>query len=175
MKIKLILAASILLVSGQANAALIDNGILTTDTTSGLDWLDLTETKGLSYDYVYSQLSIDGIYEGWRYATVAETSYLFQQFGFSIGTYSENPITDGMLASITTMVGYLGDTFGDSYPEHYGSRGIVDFAPDIWTHQTIDSYTWDFGARGWIQFSSDYRQNDDHSQSPQPSGYSVLV
>jgi hypothetical protein len=40
-KIKVILGASILLlVSGQANAELVDNGDWTTDTNTGLDWLD---------------------------------------------------------------------------------------------------------------------------------------
>ncbi len=43
MKIKSILGCSILLlVSVQANAAIINNATWTTDTDSGLDWLDVT-------------------------------------------------------------------------------------------------------------------------------------
>ena len=48
------LAVSALILSNSANAALIDNGAYTTDNISGLNWLDLTESTGLSYDYVTS-------------------------------------------------------------------------------------------------------------------------
>ena len=54
-KIKLILAASMLLLSGQVGAALLavdawetGDGKLTRDTEIGLDWLDLSITNGLS-------------------------------------------------------------------------------------------------------------------------------
>ncbi len=61
MKIKLILGASILLlVSVQANASIIDNGDRTTDSVSGLDWLDVTFSMNRSYDEVSAQFG-DGI------------------------------------------------------------------------------------------------------------------
>lgn len=41
-----ILALSFL--TNVANAALIDNGEFTTDTATGLEWLDLTETTGIT-------------------------------------------------------------------------------------------------------------------------------
>ena len=38
--------------AGPANATLLDFGDFTTDTETGLDWLDLSETVGLSYNDV---------------------------------------------------------------------------------------------------------------------------
>ncbi len=75
-----ILAGVILCVSSAANAGLIiDNGHYTTDTVSGLDWLDITESTDTfpntnvgSYDYISSQFGAGGEYEGWRYATIFE-------------------------------------------------------------------------------------------------------
>lgn len=60
-----------------ATAAIIDNGTFTTDTTSGLDWLDLTETVNMTYNDVIA----DAAFVGWRYATVAEVTIFFESFG----------------------------------------------------------------------------------------------
>ena len=56
----------------QANAAIIDNGSYTTDTESGLDWLDVTLSINRSYSDVSSQFGSGGDFEGWRYATGIE-------------------------------------------------------------------------------------------------------
>jgi hypothetical protein len=64
-KIKLILGASILLLSVQASAELVDNGDWTTDTASGLDWLDLNLTYGMSVD------TASIVYGEWRLATTS--------------------------------------------------------------------------------------------------------
>ena len=45
---KLISACTAFVLSTRVNAALVDNGIYTTDTLSRLDWLDLSVTKGLT-------------------------------------------------------------------------------------------------------------------------------
>ena len=59
--IKLILGASILLLSVQVNASLIEqdlysinDGLVTFDTNTGLEWLDVNETLGHSYNSVYA-------------------------------------------------------------------------------------------------------------------------
>lgn len=48
-----------------AGAVLIDNGAFVTDTTSGLDWLKLTETRNHSFNTVTGQLGAGGVFEGW--------------------------------------------------------------------------------------------------------------
>ena len=71
-----ILSASLCIFIPTTNATIVDNGIYTTDTNTGLDWLDVTETVNLSYNYVTSQLGTGGAYEGWRYATGNEFNQL---------------------------------------------------------------------------------------------------
>lgn len=58
-----------LLLAAPAGATLIDLGNVTRDTDSGLEWLDLTETLGLSYGDVTSGPLFAA---GWRYPTDAE-------------------------------------------------------------------------------------------------------
>ena len=63
-----LLLTALLSLSINCHASLIDNNFYTTDTTSGLDWLDLTETVGYSYNYISTQLGSGGEFEGWQYA-----------------------------------------------------------------------------------------------------------
>jgi hypothetical protein len=87
-KIGALLAASILLLSGQVNAALIEqdlfsigDGLTTLDSMTGLQWLDVTETVGLSYgDVLISQYITD---LSFRYASLQELTSLFDNAGGS--------------------------------------------------------------------------------------------
>jgi len=71
-----------------ANADLVDRGLQTFDTQSGLEWLDLSETRGLSFDEVSAQLVAGGQYAGYRYATTLEAQALLGEFGLPIVAYS---------------------------------------------------------------------------------------
>jgi hypothetical protein len=66
-----------------ANAALIDNGDYTTDTNSGLNWLDLTLSLSRSYNDVEANLSTGGDFAGWRFATGLEVINLWASFGIT--------------------------------------------------------------------------------------------
>jgi CxxC motif-containing protein (DUF1111 family)/beta-glucanase (GH16 family)/predicted lipoprotein with Yx(FWY)xxD motif len=63
-----------------AGSRLIDNGDTTIDTTSDLEWLDLTLTQGISAQDV---LAGHGGYiaDGWTFATVEEVCTLFEALG----------------------------------------------------------------------------------------------
>ena len=122
-----------LVLSTSVNSAVISmdrltegDGLITHDTVSGLDWLDLTETNNISRDYVLSQLGAGGEFEGFRYASSAEVVSLWANFEIdaSIGTpryYS------GVLPGLVTATSYLGNVFleehGSSYP--YGAYGLT--------------------------------------------------
>ena len=80
---RFILVGLALLISGQAHAAIVgftDNGTYTTDTFSGLDWLDVTESTNRSYDDVFGQL-MGGDFDGWRYASAAEVATFWDNAG----------------------------------------------------------------------------------------------
>lgn len=71
------------LATGLAKAAIIDLGTITRDTSSGLEWLDVTESMNLSYNQVVSELGTGGLFAGWRYATSDEIIDLMTEFGIS--------------------------------------------------------------------------------------------
>ena len=115
-----------------ANSDFIDNGNYTTDTLSGLDWLDLTETQNQSYDYVSSQFGVGGLYEGWQYAT--GTQFLTMVNNWTDTTASTNLSTTNIYTegtdSIDGLVQLLGNTY---YPNTTNdpngimySYGIID-------------------------------------------------
>ena len=68
-----------------ANAAIVDMGNITRDTTTGLDWLDLTETANRTYLDVFSNFSVGGNLDGWRYASRLEVYELWSNIGVNIG------------------------------------------------------------------------------------------
>ena len=111
---KLISATAALVLSTSVYASLIDNGTYTTDTTSGLDWLDLTETTGLSYSYVSSQLGVGGQFEGWSYASYTDVRVLLNNEGGS-GTYNGSWSTEnnGIVIPILDLWGHT-QAYGDS-------------------------------------------------------------
>jgi hypothetical protein len=80
--LKIIGIGFILSVSTLANATLIDNGDYTTDTESGLDWLDWTHTL----DDTQAEALLEFSGDGWRIATRSETLNLLENyFGVSLG------------------------------------------------------------------------------------------
>lgn len=91
---------------GSAHAAIIDHGTYTTDTVSGLDWLDLTETVNMSYDDVIA----DGTLSGWRHASQVEVSGFFDAFGGS-GTYT------GLSTANNGLFDLIAPLWGDLYHE----------------------------------------------------------
>ena len=81
MTLRILFAVALLALAQQADAALVDEGINTFDTATGLEWLDLTQTSGKSFADVSGQFGAGGLFAGYRYATAAETQGIFQQFG----------------------------------------------------------------------------------------------
>ena len=116
--IKQLLSLATITVSLSANSAIIDLGSITRDTNTGLDWLDVTETRGLSYAAVSAELGPGGTYEGYRFATTAELDQLIMDFGYvAVNTncdYSAlhcdyNVAGDSLI--IENMILTLGDTY----------------------------------------------------------------
>jgi hypothetical protein len=73
--LKIIGIGFILSVSTLANATLIDNGDYSTDTESGLDWLDWTETIDMSQAEALDEFGG----AGWRIATASEARGLLER------------------------------------------------------------------------------------------------
>jgi len=80
--------------SASVSAALVSadwqtagDNLITRDTESGLEWLDLTVTVNTSYNTITLQFGSGGTYEGWALATHAQISVMFDHAGGS-GTYT---------------------------------------------------------------------------------------
>jgi len=111
-----------------AHANLVDHGVDTFDTQSGLEWLDLNQTQGLSFDEVSAQLGAGGTYAGYRYATTAEAQNLLGQFGLPIVSYTAyagSPWASN-LASFDALLGLNVHGLGPGYAFEAETGGTHD-------------------------------------------------
>jgi len=142
-----VVCACLLVATFNAKAALIDNGQYTTDTASGLDWLDLTETDGMSFDAVAAQLGAGGLFEGWSFASSVQVTTLFNNAGGVAPYTGWSAINNGVIAPLVVL---LGQTTGGSVSpaaamlmsDQVGSDHIVAFIHDNPLH--FESATKDY-------------------------------
>lgn len=126
--------------SGFLHAALIDNGTFTTDTETGIEWLDLTATAGLNYEEVSAQLGTGGAYEGWHYATLSQVEQFIGHAG-GVGPY------DGYSSGFNAVVPQLQSLWGISrlWPDHAQSWALTGTSPTggsdvVHTVYLVDEY-----------------------------------
>ena len=99
--------------------------LITQDTVNGLEWLDLTETNGMSYNELFAQLSAGGIFEGWRYATNYEVIALWSEFGIDL--WETKNVIGEVDNGIVEASNYLGNILNEYNPVlySYGVLGIT--------------------------------------------------
>ena len=123
-----------------AHAAIIDLGNNTHDTSSGLMWLDLTETTNMSYLDVSSELSTGGLYDGYRYANALEVKDFYLNYEATGGTLPEfmNMIGVTLVWEVPASdyyewfsIGYIGDDtsqlqegVGWTYANYWYDEGV---------------------------------------------------
>lgn len=135
----------LLLISLPANSALIDLGPVTRDTSTNLDWLDLTETNGRSYNDVSSELRVGGEFEGWRHATSEEALTLWANFGLPVPSQASTVFTPQEYAAFVNAVSMLGNTYLESDPARFdlGAVGMTSTTKDPGSdayHERIGAY-----------------------------------
>lgn len=138
-----------------AQAAIIDNTTFTTDTTAGLDWLDLTTTTNVSINTMQFRLasSFDSLY-GWRYATATELRSLIGNYLGTPLALTPNPFYYAMVEdAIDGLIDMLGVTYsngdlnyargiiGDQNPSVTGYQFISTLSADDRSSTTIPNYT----------------------------------
>ncbi len=101
-----------------ANAAIQDLGTITRDTETGLEWLDVTETAGMTYNQVITATETGALQgQGWEYATADQFDELIINFGYiavTTGcffgtTHCDIPATEQQEV-IRNIITTLGDT-----------------------------------------------------------------
>jgi hypothetical protein len=102
------------------------DNLISNDLASGLKWLDLTETYGLTYEYVSAQLGSGGQFEGFRYATNTEVQSLWSNFGIDLSAGAATSIS-GQDPNVETAAGFLGNTWNQyaSWDYPFGTSGIT--------------------------------------------------
>lgn len=126
-------------VSLNTSAKLIDNNTFTTDTESGLDWLDVTSSVNLSFEYVSSQLSTGGEFEGWSYATNDQFKTLASNYfattliteGSKYFTTDDSLVDDLVLLFGNTIDTWTQEDYGQTYAE------LTGLSPDVVMTYTI--------------------------------------
>jgi len=85
--------------------ACFDNGSTTVDTGTGLEWLDLTETQGLSYNQVLAQTGAGGLFAGYRFAEAYEVETLFDNAGGTGPYLGSDPSHDAFVPGLLSLWG----------------------------------------------------------------------
>lgn len=160
--IKPILAVFSLALSLSANAAIqsIDSAFgvdtITRDTTTGLDWLDLTATNGMSYDQVLSELATGGTLEGWRYASHDEALLLWEHIaGISTPLYGSVDVNSTPYSGLVNGALLLGNTYAEAFPGS-ADYGVLGVTATIWNSNSF-SYPADWFREyvGFRHFTND--------------------
>lgn len=103
--------------TGAAQASIVDHGDYLTDTVSGLDWLDVTQSVNFSYNQVSAQLGSGGAFDGWRFATGMEFNGLVSNYtGTTVSSLSEIYTFSRIGYELVAM---LGNTFDLPYLHYY--------------------------------------------------------
>lgn len=130
-----ILTVIFLFSSFSANATILSLGssfgadTITRDTATKLDWLDVTVTRGLSYNQVTTQLGAGGTYDGYRYATVAELDQLIINFGYTAVKTSCSFTAvhcDSGIVGNDTLIENMINTLGDTYDAYADELDLTD-------------------------------------------------
>lgn len=166
----LMAACVALAMAAPAQAALIQNGMITTDTESGLEWLNLTETQGLSYNQAAAAFAP----AGWRFATTLEVNDVRVKAGlFPNGLYQPPPGDPGLYQTLhgnaLGFVALFGTTFSGSGIDDCGfddyqfvqCDGALGFTtavdPQYAYISTVAGYSSVASAMGGVQYLVDLR------------------
>ncbi len=109
--LKAAIAGLILSIGGYANATLIDNDMYTTDSESGLDWLDWTAASGVTQTDALTTFESGG----WRVANQNDVYELLNNFfdtTFSNG--SSRSISTGSLPDFSARFAQFKELFGSN-------------------------------------------------------------
>ena len=143
------LFASACFITTNVNAELIDKGHYTSDTLTGHDWLDLTQTRGVSYEYVASQLGKGGQFEGWAFATREQINAFFSNAGFGNKLKTSSKLVP--VSRILNLWGVIstrsGKETGDSSKFMYGDPYAVAL-PKKNSHRVYVGYIGIIGVTG---------------------------
>lgn len=106
------------------------DGYIIRDTDTNLEWLNLTQSNGLSYGYVSTQFGVGGQFEGMRYATNAEVINLWGSY-FGIDLSSTARPLNPEVPFLDTGVSLASETLGVAFdPSQHNNRSLLGITAD---------------------------------------------
>ena len=132
-----ILATALLLIAslGTAQAALVALGDYTTDTDTGLDWLDLDLTLGMSFNQVNAELGAGGLFEGWQVATLDQAHTFLTNAGW-VGPFDSSNVSN--VGFVTNFKALTTSLTNDPAAEIGALSLLNDFAGDLGDLSLVD-------------------------------------
>lgn len=195
-----LIAISGLVVLQSPQAALIEmdlntigDGLVTFDSETGLEWLDLSESAGWSASNVSTGFSAGGTFEGWRYATADEWLQLITAAGLSAWLAPVNPDTASYtpedLQSLLYLIGapnYVGQTAGYVSEASLGTtaedRGFDPSHPqadyNLLAPLTFTLYSWMYVGSFDVYWNPEFVNNSGHylvrNSVPAPASLALM-
>jgi hypothetical protein len=177
--IKLILLSGTLLCAGMTSAYAEfvevdwqeegDNSALF-DTSTGLAWLDLSETLGQSVLQMQEEtVNPSSVYYGWRLPTQSELGTMFFNY-FGVGDVEGSPTityinTDSGKSALLSFVRYTGITFETVEGEYAYGYSLMDSGSGLLFSEIANKY----GNKGYLRVNN-LRQSADLSFSHESYG-----
>jgi hypothetical protein len=123
----ILLSFGLLLAASAASAAMIDNGTSMIDNATNLEWLDLTQTQGLTWNQAEASTFVTA--DGYVHATDEQVITLFLNAGFLTTNNVNNPLND---PAANDLLSFLGCTQFCGTVNETG-RGFADWNGAGWT------------------------------------------
>jgi len=127
------------LISSDWKAA--NDNLVTIDTNSGLEWLDLTVTRDRTPHDISNKFGVGQEFEGWRYATTAEVASLWNAAGGDDNYY--NGFSTANNGVFDTLSAYVGDLLCESIGCATGEGSSLFITADFDIDDRILSLAWD--------------------------------
>src|SRR5262245_38450568 len=117
---------ALMLSASPVQASLVDLGVVTRDTGTGLDWLDVSVTLGLSYNEALQTGFVTE--QGFRPATIEEVAQLFLNAGAPTqGLFQPNLVLE--VEQLIFLMGYTLFCNGGQFGLGPASAGFADLVP----------------------------------------------
>lgn len=106
----LCLLSALLLFVSSANATLIKNGSVISDTSTDLDWVELTASTGFTYNQMFNNFQdVNSTFYEYEFATLSQIQTLFNSEGYSGDFY--NRVSDSNSRNaVNTIYNLFGQT-----------------------------------------------------------------
>lgn len=159
------LLGSLCMLVPPADAALIErdwqisgDAALTYDTATGLEWLDLTVTAGMSYNEVAAELEGGGAYDGFAFASEQQVTELFNSADLQelpLGKSGEGPKIQALLQ----LWGVLWDLGSGERSEFITANTDGLDSGEHWTGRLVWTELGDTGVSARISVRNDDYKN----------------